>query len=161
MTAELWAQVDALFSDYGWLLDTAQYDSWLALFAEDTLYQIMPRENLEAGLTASLIYCRGKDMLRDRITSLTEVNKFNIHTTRHIIGRSRLGAPAIELKEAGLIPVTTPYAVYQTDQEGVSQLFAVGAYDSRLILQDGALRFAAQVVQLDTFSVPTLLSDPL
>jgi anthranilate 1,2-dioxygenase small subunit len=160
MTDGLWAQVDALFSDYGWLLDTAQYDAWLALFAEDTLYQIMPRENLEAGLTASLIYCRGKDMLRDRITSLTEVNKFNIHTTRHIIGRSRLGAPAAATG-GGQIPVTTPFAVYQTDQEGVSQLFAVGAYDSRLILQDDALRFAAQVVHLDTFSVPTLLSDPL
>jgi len=148
--------VSALFGDYGWLLDTAQYDDWLALFTEASLYQIMPRENLDAGFAASLIYCRGKDMLRDRITSLREVNKFNIHTTRHIIGRSRVGAPA-----GGLIPAVTPFAVYQTDQEGVSQLFAVGAYDSLLSRQGGALQLDSQIVQLDTFSVPTLLSDPL
>ncbi|MEJ0069402.1 MAG: aromatic-ring-hydroxylating dioxygenase subunit beta [Pseudomonadota bacterium] len=156
MSDSLAEQVNALFSDYGWLLDTAHYDAWLELFVEDAFYQIMPRENLEAGLAASLIYCRGKDMLRDRVTSLVEVNKYNIHGTRHILGRSRLGMPAAEL-----IPVATPFAVYQTDQEGVSQLFAVGAYDSQLIRQAGALRLASQIVQLDTFSVPTLLSDPL
>ncbi len=148
--------IGALFADYGWLLDTAAYDDWLALFSETSLYQIMPRENLDAGFAASLIYCRGKDMLRDRITSLREVNKFNIHTTRHIIGRSRIGAPS-----GGLIAAVTPFAVYQTDQEGVSQLFAVGAYDSLLARQDGALRLESQIVQLDTFSVPSLLSDPL
>jgi anthranilate 1,2-dioxygenase small subunit len=149
-------QVGALFADYGWLIDTAQYDGWLALFTESSLYQIMPRENLDAGFAAALIYCRGKDMLRDRITSLRDVNKFNIHTTRHIIGRSRVGTTT-----GDLIPVITPFAVYQTDQEGVSQLFAVGAYDSRLCRTAGALRFVSQIVQLDTFSVPTLLSDPL
>ena len=148
--------VSALFGDYGWLLDTAQYDDWLALFTEASLYQIMPRENLDAGFAASLIYCRSKDMLRDRITSLRDVNKYNIHTTRHIIGRSRIGAPA-----EGRIPAMTPFAVYQTDQEGVSQLFAVGAYDSLLSRQGGALQLDSQIVQLDTFSVPTLLSDPL
>jgi anthranilate 1,2-dioxygenase small subunit len=148
--------VGALFAEYGWLLDTAQYDAWLALFAEASTYQIMPRENLDAGFAASLIYCRGKDMLRDRITSLRDVNKYNIHTTRHIIGRSRVGAPS-----GTLISASTPFAVYQTDQEGVSQLFAVGAYDSLLSRQDGVLRLDSQIVQLDTFSVPTLLSDPL
>lgn len=148
--------IGALFADYGWLIDTTAYDDWLALFTEDALYQILPRENLDAGFAASLIYCRGKDMLRDRITSLREVVKYNLHTSRHIIGRSRVGAPA-----DGLIPAITPFAVYQTDQEGVSQLFAVGAYDSRIARVNGMLRLAAQIVQLDTFSVPTLLSDPL
>jgi anthranilate 1,2-dioxygenase small subunit len=148
--------VGALLADYGFLLDATRYDDWLELFSEGALYQIMPRENLDAGFEAALIYCRGKDMLRDRITSLREVNKYNLHTSRHIIGRSRIEGTAGEL-----ITATTPFAVYQTDQEGVSRLFAVGAYDSRLSRQGGGLRLQSQVIQLDTFSVPTLLSDPL
>jgi anthranilate 1,2-dioxygenase small subunit len=156
MTSSLSDEASALLAEYGWLIDTSQYDAWLDLFPEDTVYKIIPRENLDAGLPASLIYCRGKNMLRDRITALLKVNKFNIHTTRHFIGRSRVTAPVGEL-----VPVSTPYAVYQTDQEGVSRLFAVGAYESKLVRENGAFRFAEQIVQLDTFSVPPLLSDPL
>ena len=154
--ASLGERIGRLFADYAWLLDSERYDDWLELFAEQATYQIVPRENVELGLPASLMLCKNKDMLRDRITTLLEVNEYDIYSARHIIGLPRFDEPA-----GDIVSVETPFAVYHTDQEGVSRLFGVGEYRSRLVCSGSRLLFEANIVQLDTFSVPTLLADPL
>jgi anthranilate 1,2-dioxygenase small subunit len=168
MTASVGAQVGAnvganlgerlgrLFADYAWFLDAERYDDWLALFAETALYQIVPRENVTLGLPASLMFCKNKDMLRDRITTLLDVNEYDIYTARHILGLPRFEAPV-----GDVVSVETPFAVYHTDQEGVTRLFGVGEYRSKISCAGERLLFTANVVVLDSFSVPTLLADPL
>ena len=148
--------VSDLMGDYVYYLDTNRYDDWLDLFAESAVYKIMPRDNLELGLPAPLMLCTNKNMIRDRITTLQGVNIYNIHTTRHIVGRPRLTAV-----EDTSIEFEASFAVYQTDQEGVTQLFGTGNYRSGLLRDDDKLFFESQVVQLDTFAVPTLLADLL
>lgn len=154
--ASLGERIGRLFADYAWLLDSERYDDWLELFAEQATYQIVPRENVALGLPASLMLCKNKDMLRDRITTLLEVNEYDIYSARHIIGLPRFDEPA-----GDIVSVETPFAVYHTDQEGVSRLFGVGEYRSRIVCAGSRLLFEANIVQLDTFSVPTLLADPL
>ena len=149
-------RIGRLFADYAWLLDSERYDEWLDLFSEHATYQIVPRENVQLGLPASLMLCKNKDMLRDRITTLLEVNEYDIYSARHILGLPRFDAPA-----GDIVSVETPFAVYHTDQEGVSRLFGVGEYRSRISCGGSRLLFEANIVQLDTFSVPTLLADPL
>src|SRR5438067_13043751 len=101
----------------------AKFDEWLGLFAEECRYQIMPRENFDRGLPAGLIFCDSRAMLEDRIRALREANKYNIHSDRHVIGLPRLlGA------KAGRVSVEAPFAVYKTDQEGKTRLFATGLY---------------------------------
>ncbi len=148
--------VNDFFVDYAWFLDQQRYEEWLTLFEEKSNYRVIPRENQEAGLPACLIFCKGKDMLRDRITALLDVNQYNIHTTRHIIGRSRISSSATD----GLV-AETPYAVIQTDQDGNSRLFSVGAYTTLLSVVAGKLCMLDQRVVVDNFSVPTLLAHPL
>ncbi|MCW5736005.1 MAG: nuclear transport factor 2 family protein [Enhydrobacter sp.] len=154
--ASLGERIGRLFADYASLLDSERYDEWLDLFAEQATYQIVPRENVQLGLPASLMLCRNKDMLRDRITTLLEVNEYDIYSARHILGLPRFDEPS-----GGIVSVETPFAVYHTDQEGVSRLFGVGEYRSRIACAGSRLLFEANIVQLDTFSVPTLLADPL
>lgn len=154
--ASLGERIGRLFADYAWLLDSERYDDWLELFTEQATYQIVPRENVALGLPASLMLCKNKDMLRDRITTLLEVNEYDIYSARHIIGLPRFDEPA-----GDIVSVETPFAVYHTDQEGVSRLFGVGEYRSRIVCAGSRLLFEANIVQLDTFSVPTLLADPL
>ncbi len=156
MTSGLRDHISRLFTEYAWRLDAGRYQEWLELFSESATYKIVPRENVEYGLPASLMLCKNKDMLRDRITSLLEVNKYNIHSTRHLLGASRFGDPVRDI-----VTAETPFAVYQTDQEGVSRLFGVGEYKSKISCSGSTLLFEENVVQLDTFSVPTLLADPL
>ena len=150
------AAVLALLGEYGALLDAGRYDEWLRLFAAECRYEVMPRENYDAGLAAALMLCDSRFMLEDRLMALREANKYNIHTDRHLIGLPRVaGGPADGLA------VEAPFAVYQTDQEGESRLFATGLYRDRLVRQEDKLLIADKLVLLDTFAVPTLLATPL
>jgi len=57
--------------------------------------------------------------------------------------------------------VEAPFAVFQTDQEGATRLFATGLYRDRLELAGDGLKIRDKLVLLDTFAVPTLLATPL
>jgi anthranilate 1,2-dioxygenase small subunit len=150
------AAVQELLADYGGLIDLGRYDDWLALFAAECRYAVVPRENHDHGLPAALILCDSRGMLEDRIMALREANKFNIHIDRHLIGLPRL------LPERdGAIDIEAPFAVYQTDQEGETRLFAAGLYRDRLQRMPAGLRIADKLVLLDTAAVPTLLATPL
>ena len=119
-------------------------------------YNVVPRENYDRGLPAALIFCDSRAVLEDRIRALREANKYNIHTDRHLIGLPRiLGA------EASAIEVEAPFAVYQTDQEGETRLFAAGLYHDRLVQDGEDLKIADKLVLLDSFAVPSLLATPL
>jgi anthranilate 1,2-dioxygenase small subunit len=155
MTADRFALYD-LYAQYGALLDAARYDEWLALFAACCSYHIVPRENAEHGLPAALVFCDSRAMLADRLRALTEANRFNIHSDRHLIG-----LPRVTAREVAVFHVESPFAVYQTDQEGETRLFATGLYRDRIAHKDGALKFRDKLVLLDSFAVPTLLSTPL
>jgi anthranilate 1,2-dioxygenase small subunit len=141
-----------LYARYGALLDAERYDDWLGLFAAECSYQVVPRENFTSGLPAALIFCDTRAVLEDRISALRQANKFNIHNDRHLIGLPLLVAP--DCAEA-------PFAVYQTDQEGETRLFATGLYRDRLAVADGRLRIRDKLVLLDSFAVPSLLATPL
>ena len=147
------AAVCDLFAEYGALIDTAKFDEWLDLFAEECRYQIIPRENLDHGLPAGLVFCDSRAMLEDRIRALREANKYNIHADRHVIGLPRILGNGLSAE--------APFAVYQTDQEGETRLFATGLYRDRLVLVGSRLKFRDKLVLLDTFAVPSLLATPL
>ena len=142
-----------LLADYGALIDSAKYDEWLGLFAEECRYQIVPRENYDRGLPAALIFCDSRAVLEDRIRALREANKYNIHTDRHVIGLPRIVDDGLR--------VEAPFAVYQTDQEGETRLFATGLYRDRLEPGGSGLKILDKLVLLDSFAVPTLLATPL
>jgi anthranilate 1,2-dioxygenase small subunit len=145
-----------LYAAYGALIDAEDWDAWLDLFAAACRYQIIPRENAELGLPAGLIFCDSRAVLEDRIMALREANKYNIHWDRHVIGLPRV------LGDAGdEISVEVPFAVYQSDQEGGSRLFATGLYRDRIISEGDRLKFRDKTVLLDTFAVPSLLATPL
>ena len=147
------AAICDLLAEYGALIDIAKFDEWLDLFAEECRYQIVPRENFDRGLAAGLVFCDSRAMLEDRIRALREANKYNIHTDRHVIGLPRI------LNDG--TSVETPFAVFQTDQEGETRLFATGLYRDRLEVSGQRLKIRDKLILLDTFAVPTLLATPL
>ena len=145
-----------LFAEYGARLDAGRYQDWLDLFAEECRYQVLPRENADAGMPVALIFCDSRAMLEDRLRALQEANKYNLHTDRHLIGLPRIAA-----SDAAGTDVEAPFAVFQTDQEGGTTLFATGLYRDRLVTERGSLRIRDKFVLLDTFAVPSLLATPL
>ncbi len=146
------AAICDLLAEYGVLIDMAKFDEWLDLFAEECRYQIVPRENFDRGLPAGLVFCDSRAMLEDRIRALREANKYNIHTDRHVIGLPRI---------LDGLTVEAPFAVYQTDQEGETRLFATGLYRDRLEFSGQRLKIRDKLILLDSFAVPSLLATPL
>jgi anthranilate 1,2-dioxygenase small subunit len=155
MTAGRLAVLD-LLAEYGALLDLASYDDWLGLFADECRYQVVPRENWERGLPAALILCDNRAMLEDRIMALREANKYNIHSDRHLIG-----LPRVLGTDGDALSIEAPFAVYQTDQEGDTRLFATGLYRDRIEVAGGGLKIRDKFILLDSFAVPSLLATPL
>jgi anthranilate 1,2-dioxygenase small subunit len=148
--------VCSLYADYGFYADGGKYDEWLGLFSKDCSYQVLPKENADRDLPASLIYCATRGMLEDRIESLRVVSKYNIHTDRHIIG-----VPRISSIDKDNLLSEAPFTVYQTEQEGETRLFATGLYRDHLQRNGKGLKISKKLVVLDTFAVPSLLATPL
>lgn len=155
MDSELRSRVDALIAEASAALDNEDYQAWLDLFHDDSAYRIVPLENIRQNLPGSVMLCETKKALSDRIVSLLKANTFNPHSARHVTGPPRIA------EDGGRIEAETPYALYQTDVDGVSRLFAVGCYRDTIASFEGALKFVERVVVLDSFAIPTLLAKPV
>jgi anthranilate 1,2-dioxygenase small subunit len=148
--------VRELLDEYAERIDTERYEDWLDLFTEDSVYQVIPRENVEQNLPASLIYCSNKNVLRDRIVSLINANEYNPHYDRHMISGVRVVEESPDVWQ-----VKANYAVFQTNLEGESKLFSVGRYADKVVRQGDRFLFREKRVLVDSFSVPSMLATPL
>ncbi|MCW5770551.1 MAG: nuclear transport factor 2 family protein [Rhodospirillaceae bacterium] len=137
-------------------LDAKRLADWPGFFAPQGLYRIYPRENLEAGLPACLLYLEGRAMMRDRVLCLTQVSLYADVAVRHF-----LGAPAIRAEGGGLYSMTTNVLVVHSDAEGHSSIFCAGEYRDRIAEREGTLVFLEKTVVVDTFTIPSHLSYPL
>ena len=142
----------SLMAEYGMALDEDRLVDWVELFDENCDYRVTTRENDEQGLPNVLMWCDNKNMLRDRVESYREVNEYNLHYDRHVIGPLRmLGEGSFEAS----------YSLFQTDLEGNSRLFSVGRYRVEAVLKDGAPRIRTMLVVADTGTIPSLLATPI
>ena len=145
-----------LMIEYADRIDSDRLEDWLDLFTEDAVYQVMPRENFDRNLPASLWLCTNKNQIRDRVLSLRNANEYNLHYDRHLISNIRIRPGA-----GGILGLEANYAVFQTDLEGRSRLFSVGRYRDEVREEGGALLIGKKLIIVDSFSVPTLLATPL
>jgi len=145
-----------LMADFCHFLDDDRLEEWLDFFTEDCMYKVLSRENEASDLPLELLSCRNKNMLRDRILSLREANIYNIHYDKHILGAVRI----LEEKN-GDYRVQANYSLYQTNQDGVSELFSVGTYRDLVVFDGGMPIFREKIAVVDTFGIPRLLSTPI
>jgi 3-phenylpropionate/cinnamic acid dioxygenase small subunit len=154
--AEELIEVAALLSRHGQLVDAGRLNDWVELFAAECSYRIVPRENYDRGLPVTLLQCDNRRQLRDRVLSLLEAMKYNIHTDRHVIGM-----PVIVERTQDLIKAEAPFVVMQADAEGMGALFVFGSYVDELVWEGGSLRFRSKVAVIDNFEIPHALSTPV
>ncbi|MBL8382968.1 MAG: nuclear transport factor 2 family protein [Burkholderiales bacterium] len=145
-----------LMAEYGLRIDEDRLEDWVELFDEACDYKVVIRENVEQGLPNVLMWCDNKNMLRDRIASYRDVNEYNLHWDRHVIGPLRLGGGA-----DGVWTIEAAYTLVQTDLEGVSRLFSAGRYLVEFVLAGAAARIRSAKVIADTGLIPTLLATPI
>ena len=152
----LWVELSEFQHRYVHALDNDQLEAWPGFFTEDARYEIIPKENFDAGLPAPIIYCRNQKMMRDRVVSLRHANIYEKHTYRHMVsGLVVLG------EEDGVVKTLSSYIVVITGQAGESAVYQAGAYHDELVKADGQWRYKSKRVVYDTLRVATLLATPI
>lgn len=153
---EAHALVDRFLADYAHRLDDGLIDEWTGFFAADALYQITTRENEEAGYPLGIMLCEGRGMMEDRVLALKTANIYEPHCYSHILGR-----PVVDEESPGVWTARSNFSVFRTMESGATELFAIGKYLDRIVLEDARPKFKARRVILDSRYVDVLLVFPL
>ena len=145
-----------LMAEYAMALDEDRLEDWVELFEQACDYRVVTRENVEQKLPNVLMWCDNKDMLRDRVESYRNVNLYNPHYDRHVLGPLRI---VKEEKHSCTFDVS--YSLFQTTLEGESRLFSVGRYRVEARIVENLAKLKSVLVIADTGLVPTLLATPI
>jgi anthranilate 1,2-dioxygenase small subunit len=146
----------ALMAEYAMAIDEDRLEDWVALFDEACDYKVVTRENVEQNMANVLMWCDNKNMLHDRVESYRQVNLYNLHYDRHILGPLHFTGNAGPTWEFDV-----SYSLFQTELEGASRLFSVGRYRVEAIAAGDAARLKSVLVIADTGLVPSLLATPI
>ena len=149
-------EITELFDRYAAALDNDRLEEWPGFFVEDCLYEIIPKENEDAGLPAPVIHCDSAGMLRDRVLSLRHANIYEKPTYRHFT--SGIEWTAVD---PDTLDVSSSYIVVNTSQAGSTSIYQAGVSKDRLVRTPDGWRFKAKRVVYDTLRVQTLLAIPI
>jgi anthranilate 1,2-dioxygenase small subunit len=148
--------IEDLLSEYAHIIDDDRLEEWPELFTANGVYRITTRENYEAGLPLSLIYCDGRGMMIDRVSAMRTANIYEPQFYCH-------GTSAVRVlgTEDGVTRVRSNFTLLRTMIGGETTVFACGRMFDRVVEDRGRLRFAERIVVLDSRSIDTLLVIPL
>ena len=149
-------EVRDLYDDYAALLDDADYDGWLELFAENATYMAIARENVERGLPLATMRADSRAMLADRIDALVGTQFFARRLTRRFVGSIRPVATA-----AGSASITASFVVIETLVDEPPFVAATGVYDDEVVATADGVRFRRKAAVYDAPLVTTSLIVPL
>jgi len=152
---EIKAIAEALLSRYAAVIDDGDLNAWPNFFVEEGVYKLIPRENYLKGLPVSLIYCKNRVMMEDRVVAIQKASIYTPQYYRHHY--SNLRVEDISDDQATLL---ANYIVYRTQDDGDTILFSTGRIIARILLADEP-KFIAKTVVYDTFRIPDLLVFPI
>ena len=127
-----------------------------SFFTDSAFYQIISRENFEAGLPLGILSCEGRGMMQDRIIALRTANIFEPHTYSHMLSRSQFVQA-----DASLWKVRTNFTVSRTMQSGGSEIYATGKYVDTVVIDQDKPLFQERRVVLESRRIDILLVIPL
>lgn len=149
-------EMQALQDKYMAAIDNDKLEDWPGFFVEDCRYEIIPKENADAGLSIPIVYCDSAAMLRDRVISLRHANIYAQPYYRHFL--SGLACSRIDDNR---VEMTSSYLVINTTTEGESYVYQAGRYEDIVVKTNDGWRFEVKRAVYDTSRVQTLLAYPI
>ena len=156
VTEAVRAAIALLMARYANAIDNDELERWPHFFTADATYQIVPRAAFDQGHPVGIWYCDNRDMLEDRVSSIREVNVFEPHVYRHVIGPTEiLGV------DAGVYRAQTSYIVVRTMHDGEMCVFSAGRYVDEIVVERDAALLKKRIVVTDSARFDTLVVIPL
>lgn len=145
-----------LMMEYVHVIDNNELERWPPLFTEQCLYQIIPRVEYDQGRKIGVWVCDNRGMLEDRVSSIREVNVFEPHVYRHVIGPTEI------LRHDGdTYQTQTSYIVVRTMHDGEMVVFSAGRYVDTVVVENNTARFRQRIVVTDSWRYDTLVAIPI
>ncbi len=145
-----------LYAAYDDALDEREWERWPEFFTENGVYKVLPRENFDQGLPATMVYCECRAMLADRVVALREALVFAPRLIRRVAG-----APCLRETGPDGMRLGASFALFQTMLNEPSTVFLCGRLYDRVVENAGVLRFAERIVVTDATNVPLSLIYPI
>lgn len=149
-------RIEDLLVDYAHAIDDDDLERWPDFFSDSAFYQIISRENFEAGLPLGVMSCEGRGMMQDRIVALRTANIFEPHTYTHMLSR-----PQYLQADGSNWQVRTNFTITRTMQSGQSESYATGRYVDRVLVDRDRPLLQERRVVLDSRQIDILLVIPL
>ena len=137
-------RVEALYYDYAAAIDE-EVERWPKLFTDDARYRVTTRENHDRNLPLAPIYCEGRGMIADRAMAVRETTVYATRFMRHAITNVRLSDPG-----DGTLHARANFTIYETFEDTISRLFAVGRYIDTIVRAGDELLFRDKLCVLDS-----------
>jgi anthranilate 1,2-dioxygenase small subunit len=148
-----------LMMEYVHVIDNNELERWPPLFTEQCLYQIIPRVEYDQGRKIGVWVCDNRGMLEDRVSSIREVNVFEPHVYRHVIGPTEILHSAGN--DSGAYQTQTSYIVVRTMHDGEMVVFSAGRYVDEVVIENNTARFRQRIVVTDSWRYDTLIAIPI
>lgn len=145
-----------LYAAYAACLDERRYHEWPAFFTEACVYQLVPRENHDAGLPLATLSFESRAMLRDRVKGVSETLFHAPYYQRHVIGPVRILSD-----EGGELRTEANYVVLRTRRDETSEVFNTGRYLDRIVRTPEGLRFAEKRCVFDSEMISNSIIYPI
>ncbi len=154
--AALRSRIQNLLAQCAHTIDDDRLEEWSGFFTPDCVYKITSRENFDAGLPLSMVYCTGTGMLDDRISALRTANIYEPHVYCHMVG-------AVEMLDhrEGEYHTRANFTVLRTMAEGDMSIFACGRYIDVIVDTTAGMKFKQRTIVLDSRRIDTLLVIPV
>jgi anthranilate 1,2-dioxygenase small subunit len=152
---DLKAGAEDLLFRYAAAIDDGDLSEWPTFFVEEGVYKLIPRENYLKGLPISLIYCKNRAMMEDRITAIHKASIYTPQSYRHHYSNIRV--QALDADQARLL---ANYVVHRTQEDGDTIVFSTGRVIAT-ITQTDSPQFVENIVVYDTCRIPDLLVFPI
>jgi salicylate 5-hydroxylase small subunit len=143
------------YDEYYTVLDDVRLDDWPALFTEDCVYRVIPRENFEAGYTLSTIYAESRGMLIDRVMGVMRTQMYAPRYYRRFPGPLRIVS-----RDGDAVRARHNLLVVQTLIDKQTEIVLSAACHDVAVPDGGQVRLRERIVVFDSEMIPNSLIYP-
>ncbi len=156
LTDPIRRQIEALQTRYVRVIDDDRVEEWPKLFTPTCLYRIVTRENHAQSLPLSIMECRSRGMMEDRVTGLRRINVYEPQRYTH-----QIGTLEIEAESETRFKCRSNYLVVRTTSDGSMTVFSTGVYLDTVVVDGETALFEERIVVQESRRVDTLVVIPL
>jgi anthranilate 1,2-dioxygenase small subunit len=149
-----------LMMQYVHAIDNDELERWPHFFTEHCVYQIITRADYDLKRPIGVWFCDNRGMLEDRVSAMREVNVFEPHVYRHVIGPTEILA-TVDDAHGRHYRTQSSFIVVRTMQDGEMSVFSAGRYVDEIVVADDTALLKKRIVVTDSARYDTLVVIPL